>query len=101
MTRCEFCGIPIQQEGRVPFCSERCLLYDTLGVPILKEEEITIEIVQNQHRDRLPSDWTPPTAYPSLDEYDVWADAKHAILEAIATSHDQAKRTGISADHGA
>lgn len=84
MTRCEFCGLPLAREGRVPYCSERCMTYDFFGVPALKQSEVMREIVANQRRREAPEGWTPKEAYPALRGYAAWEEAREHIIESLA-----------------
>lgn len=79
MTRCTYCGLPMQTQGRTPFCSERCMMFDFYGVPILREKEMTRTVIRNTRRRTVPDGWTPPRAYPDLDI--------DAIRDAVATTY--------------
>lgn len=71
--------------GPTGYCSERCLLWSTLGVPALKEDELVVEILLNQRLQHAPEGWTPPAAYPTLADYAVWEEAKPIIIQAAAS----------------
>ena len=64
--RCDLCGLPMASEGVTGFCSERCLMWDFFGVPVLKTGDLIKEIRQNQQRQSVPNGWEPPPAYPAL-----------------------------------
>ena len=70
--------------GHTGYCSERCFLWDTFGVPALKEDALVGEILANQRRRHAPDGWTPKTAYPRLGEYAAWQEAQPLIIESLA-----------------
>lgn len=79
MTRCELCGMPLDNPGRTGYCSERCLHYDFFGVPALKQEWFLREMRQNQQLRSVPPDWSKPTVYPELSNR--W---RKEVTEALA-----------------
>jgi hypothetical protein len=87
MTRCTLCGIPLHTQGQTPYCSERCLLWDTLGIPHLQRDALLAEIVANQRRSQAPEHWQPAPAYPRLADYAVFRAAQHTLTYAAATLH--------------
>lgn len=72
--------------GRTGYCSERCLLWDVLGVPALKEDDFIDEILTNQRRAAAPEGWAPPRPYPALEEYPAWREARPLLVRAAALS---------------
>jgi len=83
--RCPLCALPMQSPGATGYCSERCLLWDQLGVPALREDKLITEMLLNQRCTKAPDGWTASPAYPRLDEYRVWQYAKPTVLTALAT----------------
>jgi len=84
LNRCSLCALPMEPVGQTPYCSERCLLWDTFGVPALKEDDLIAEMLRNQRRRKGPEDWTPQPAYPELDEYVAWRENKQLVIDAAA-----------------
>jgi hypothetical protein len=55
----------MQSEGATGYCSERCLMWDFFGVPVLEEDALISEIRQNQ-RQQTTDRAERPKAYPAL-----------------------------------
>jgi hypothetical protein len=82
--RCPLCALPMGSEGATPYCSERCLLWDTFGVPALHEDALITEMLMNQRCQQAPDGWTARPAYPELDEYVAWRENKEVVIRAAA-----------------
>jgi len=84
MDRCILCALPMEGPGQTGYCSERCLLWSTLGVPVLCEDELITEMLMNQRCKKAPDGWKPSVAYPGLEQYQCWKANKDFIIEAAA-----------------
>jgi hypothetical protein len=78
------CALPLNGHGRIPHCSERCLWWDTFGVPALRRRELRRAIVLNSMTTTVSDTWTAPKAMAKVRKHSNLAEALAGEITAAA-----------------